>query len=301
MEEKWYKKVSKLIQLKEKEDGIIYFQGYLCNLEPEGYMKDKLVLNLLGHKKELGYISDLIKVKDKDDFNALKEELDKINEVNFECTEDEFKLKIKTISTVKKEFYDYRALMTVYEVRADEYNAIRICEYENGAYKYEKQEGNYKNYGKTKLTFSNNMSYELVYLMNMSRLQLSDGEYEVLNVHKKQDKKIEKSIEQLFNHKVEEAIQNDEIELEIEIECDEIEIKSEVVDNNDKYKALSDYLAIKIAKHLYGLDWRLNENLMKLTQVDFVTNFKNDYPEDYERILKELLIESRCLIKQMSK
>lgn len=297
MEEKWYKKVSKLIQLSEKENGLIYFNGYLCNLMSEGYMKDKLIVKMFGYEKELGYISDLIKIHNKDDLNSLKEELEKIKNLNFECTEDEFKLKIKSLATVKKEFDDYKVLMTVYEVKANECNAIRLCEYEDGTYKYEKLEGYEKHFGKTKLTFSNNMSYEIIYLTNMSRLQLSEGECEVSNIHKKQDKKIEKSIEQLFNHNVEETTHINEVEVEYE----EIEVKLEVINEEDKYKALSDYLIVKIAKHLYGIDWRLEENLIKLTQVDFVTTFKQNYPEDYDDILKELLIEARCLIKKISK
>jgi len=288
MEEKWYKKVSKLIQLSEKENGLIYFNGYLCHLISEGYMKDKLIVKMFGFEKDLGYISDLIKIHDKDDLNSLKEELEKIKDINFECTEDEFKLKIKSLATVKKELDDYKVLMTVYDVRVDEHNTIRLCEYEDGSYKYEKWEGWQNNYGRTKLTFSNNMTYELIYLINFGRLKRN-------NMNKKYDKKVEKSIEQLFNHNIEESTQD------VEVSYEEIEMKQDILDEDAKYKIFSDYLAIKIAKHLYGLDWILSENLMKLTDKDFVIKFKEEYPEDYEDILKELLIESRCLIKKMSK
>lgn len=297
MDEKWYKKVSKLLHSKEKENGLIYFNGYLCNLIPEGYMKDKLIVKMFGFEKELGYISDLIKINDKDDFNSLKEELEKIKILNFECTEDEFKLKIKSLATVKKELDDYKVLMTVYEVKANEYNSIRLCEYEDGTYKYEKWEGHEKHHGKTKLTFSNNMSYELIYLINVGRLQANDKNvtFDSSNIVKKQEKNPGRSIEELFSNNIEERTQ------EVEVVYEEIEIKPEIVDANEKYKVFSDYLAIKIAKHLYGLDWRLSENLIKLADKDFVVKFKEEYPLDYEHILKELLIESRCLIKKMSK
>lgn len=302
---KWLKKAIKLLQAVESNYGIIYFNNYFCHMEGDSEENYVLTIDLLDTKKVLGNVIDMIAVETKEHYQELKVNLDKFHQFNIEISESEFRHKIKIAGNELHEVDDRDRPMTVFEVRIDEYNAIRLCELCDGRINYEKYQGNAEANGKTRFSFSQNMSYEIFFINNMYQLKIGNNGYTKREVAKEIENDIdkEKALESLFNEMSKEVIDDvtkepiEEREVVININKENF-IKEETVKEKIPFE---DYLLIKVAKYMYGDNWNSDVGLSRLKEANFLEEFKENNPEIFEDIFKTMLIEVRGYVKKIGK
>ena len=300
---KWLKKAIKLLQSVEANYGIIYFNNYFCHMEGDNEDNYVFTIDLLDTKKVLGNVAKMIDVKTKEDYNELKTNLDKFHQFNIEISESEFRHRIKMAGNELHEVDDRDRPMTVFEVRADEYNAIRLCELCDGRIIYEKYQGTAELNGKTRFSFSYNMSYEILFINNMYQIKIGNDGYtkresfKEVAVESNIDK--EKALESLFTEIDKEIVKEEEEQIKEEIV---INIKKEDFVKEEPVKErlpFEDYLFIKVIKYMYGDNWNSEVGLSRLKEDNFLEEFKENNPEVFEDIFKTMLIEVRGYVKKL--
>lgn len=305
-ENKWLIKAIKLLKDIEDEYGIIFINDYFCNIKGDNYENYVFVMDLLDNKKELGKVLDIISITTKEDFNRLKENVDKIHQYNFEISESEFRHRLKATGFEYQDIDDKNRPMTVFEVKVDEYNSIRLCELCDKRIKYEKYKGDERYKGKTTFSFSANMAYEITFLNNMYQLKIGHDIYGKQKMIK-EDIEInlkEKALDNLFNEikpeielKKESMNENEEDE-EIVINLNK---KDFIKDNHTKIENVpfEDYLMIKIVKHMYGDNWKSEIALSRISEDTFLQEFKQNNPDEFNDIFKTMLIECIGYVKNL--
>lgn len=306
---KWLKKSFALLKSMQDDYGVIYFSSYFCNIEGENEDDSIFVIELLDVKKTLGKVIDMINVETKEDYQNLKSEIEKINEFNVEISEAEFRHRIKSIGQKINTIDDRERPMLAYEIRVDEYNAIRLCELCDGRFYYEKYQGNAKANGKTKFLFNQNMSYEIAFINNMQQLINGNNGYRIkasTNIESEEfvENKV-KALEGLFNEAKEDAhidlkeISQDEVVINIDRNNFIEKHKIIAIENEENDFPFQDYLLIKILKQMYGNYWTSEVSLSRLNEKDLLKEFKENNPEVFEEIFKTMLIEVSGYIKHL--
>lgn len=307
---KWVQKSYTLLKSMQEKYGVLFFSNYICFMDGNNVDDSVFVIELINVKKTLGKVIDLINVETKEDFQQLKAELERIEDFNIEISEVEFRRRIKSIATRIDTIDDRERPMVAYEVRVDDYNAIRMCELCDGRYYYEKHTGNEKANGKTKFLFNKNMSYEIAFINNMQQLQKGNSGYRDKNNSLKEvvtEEKI-KAIENLFSETTKEE-NNDKKEKELVINIDKksfiekpreikLEIETETI-HKDGEIPFEDYLKLKVLKTLYGSHWTTDVALARLKEDNFLQEFKENNPEVFEEIFKTMLIEVRYYVRNL--
>lgn len=312
-ENKWVQKSFALLKSMQDDYGVLFFSNYLCFMEGDSVDNSVFVIELLDIKKTLGRVIDLINVETKEDFLQLKSELESIKDLNIKISELEFRHRIKSIATKINTLDERERPMVAYEIRVDDYNAIRLCELCDGRFYYEKHTGTEKAHGKTKFLFNQNMSYEIAFVNNMQQLHKGNNGYRDKNYTNNNEVVVEekiKAIENLFVEKKEDICKEEkevvininkksfvekprEIKIQIDNDYEDIDSSGDI--------PFEDYLKLKVLKYMYGSHWTTDVALARLKEEDFLKEFKENNPEVFDEIFKTMLIEVRGYVKLLGR